>query len=180
MDIMHKDRRNTLRGLGNAVLTVLLLSVHAAAAQPGSTGGTIGKQNKSVSGSEETGPASGPEQRTRSEKPHRPQERAPKQDLGRSISGSWDWEASCASGGTWQGGLTISSTPSGALSGAFGRGHMGGIVGAVSGNRVSFYRAMYKQHWRATLSGSAGSGLRMSGAVSDPARSGCRFSATRN
>lgn len=182
MDRMHIGRLNLLRGLTSAALAALLMSAYAAPAdaQPGSAGGTVGKQGKSMSGSDEAMPAGPSGQQSGSNKSRRPQESARKQDLGRSVSGSWDWEASCASGGTWQGGLNLSASPSGNLSGAFGKGHMGSIVGSVSGNRVSFYRAMYKQQWTGTLSGSGGTGLRMSGPVSDPARSGCRFSATRN
>lgn len=180
MGIIHKRDLDALRGFGCAALAILLLSAHAAIAQPGSVGGTVGKRSKSVSGSDEAGPASPSRPQSGSDKSRRQEERAPKQDFGRSISGSWTWEASCASGGTWQGGLTLSATPSGSLSGAFGGGHMGSIVGTVSGSRVAFYRAMYKQRWTGTLSGSGGAGLRMSGPVSDPARSGCRFSATRN
>lgn len=177
--MMHEGSSSVLRKVMSAALSALLLSAHAAPvdAQPGSTGGKVGKQSKSITGSDESEPAGSSGRPPGANKSRRPQESAPRQDFGRSVSGSWDWEASCASGGTWQGGLTLSATPAGGLSGAFGKGHMGSIVGTVSGNRVSFYRAMYKQQWTGTLSGSGG---RMSGPVSDPARSGCRFSASRN
>jgi hypothetical protein len=179
---MHVGHLNVLRWFANAALAALLLlalATAAARAEPGSAGGIVGKPNKSVSGSDENARSSGPEQKPEADRPDRQRDRTPKADLGRSVSGSWDWEASCASGGTWQGGLTLSATSAGSLSGAFGKGHMGGIVGTVSGNQVSFYRAMYKQRWSGTLSG-AGAALRMSGPVSDPARSGCRFSASKS
>jgi hypothetical protein len=157
------------------LLSVVLLLVGGSLAlgQAGSTGGTLGKTEKSISGSGESAPADGrPPPRTRS--------MPPMQVTAASLEGNWDWEASCTLG-QWQGGMTLHAVSATAFSGEFNKGHTGSIAGTINGNRLSFIRTwmgMIKQNWTAPVT-YAGSSLRMQGPFTDPTRSGCRFSATK-
>jgi hypothetical protein len=72
---------------------VALAAEPAAFAQAGSTGGTVGKQDKSVSGGEENeGPSGG----RRNQKPRKPSSEGPQASLEvggcGSLAGSWTWK----------------------------------------------------------------------------------------
>jgi hypothetical protein len=163
---------------------MLLAGGSLALGQAGSTGGTIGKTDKSVSGGE-AAPANQTQTKSRSkdqgpiDKGDQP---SSKQNLVTAVIGSWDWEGSCASGGSWQGGIILESASGNNFTGKFEKGHVGSLVGTVNGNSISFDRSVYcvKQHWAALISGSGRTKLRMSGTFSDPSHTGCRFSARKS
>jgi hypothetical protein len=164
-----------VRGFVLAVLVVGTLSVPCGAQmQPGSTGGSIGKTDKSVSGGET--PAQ-PDLRSTGA---RVRTNAPKPVTAATIEGNWDWEATCK-GEQWQGGMILHAASATGFTGEFSKGHDGSIVGTISGNRVSFvrnWRGLVKQTWTASVT-NAGSTLRMQGPFTDPVRSECRFSARK-
>jgi hypothetical protein len=157
-----------------SLLSVILLLTCGSLAlgEAGSTGGTLGKTEKSISGSGESAPAD----RRRPRTPSIP----PMQMTAASLEGNWDWEASCTVG-QWQGGMTLHAVSATKFSGEFNKGHIGSIAGTINGNRLSFIRTwmgIIKQNWTAPVT-SAGSSLRMQGPFTDPTHSGCRFSATK-
>jgi hypothetical protein len=164
-------------------ILMLLAGGSLALGQAGSTGGTIGKTDKSVSG--ETAPEKKTQTKSRSkgqgpiDKEDQP---SSKQNLVTAVIGSWNWEGSCESGGSWQGGIILEPASGNNFTGRFDKGHIGTLVGTVNGNSISFDRSVYwvKQHWTAVISGSGRTKLRMSGTFSDPSHTGCRFSATKS
>ena len=156
--------------VGSAMLLTIVAMATTALAQGGSTGGSIGKTNKSMSGEEPGDP------------PDRKPPAPANQNTSASIAGSWDWEASCSSE-SWQGGMILRASSSTEFTGEFSKGHSGSLVGTVKGNRVAFVRdwhGIVKQQCTGTLSGPPGAKLRMQGPFTDPNRAGCRFSATKN
>jgi hypothetical protein len=163
---------------------IFLAGGSLALGQAGSTGGTIGKTDKSVSGGE-----AAPEKQTQTKSRSKGQGPIDKDDqpsskpnLANAVIGSWDWQASCQSGGSWQGGIILEQASGKNFTGKFDKGHVGSLVGTVNGNSISFDRSVYwvKQHWTAVISGSGRTKLRMSGIFSDPSHTGCRFSATKS
>jgi hypothetical protein len=159
-----------------------------ALAQAGSTGGTIGKQGKSISGGEEAAAL----HQSAAPKPRQAKGRA-SADLGSrgagagfSISGRWNWSAECQTGAVHYTGI-IDFTQSG---NQFVGSHSGtnmwdhGTIGngRINGNRVSFDRtyAQYTDHITLTVSRS-GRGLRMAGVLPTTAHSGrCEMSFMKN
>jgi hypothetical protein len=127
-----------------ALCAVVASAVFAASAyaQAGSTGGSLGQTDKSVSG-EAPLPA-----RPKPKLPARPKkvtvdaapvvERSP---AAVSLTGQWHWTANCRSGG-WSGGFTLTQSPSGETSGVFTSESGGGTIdsGDVGAGRASFTR----------------------------------------
>jgi hypothetical protein len=98
-------------------------------AQAGSTGGTIGKQGKSVSGEDEH-PA----------RHSRPKDSKVPEASG-SVAGHWRWSADCAENGQWHGEFVLTSTSPGKFTGSFGNVFDGTITeGHFNGTNVSFTR----------------------------------------
>jgi hypothetical protein len=130
-------------------------------AQAGSTGGTIGKENRSVTGSEER------------RELYRPDT---------ALAGRWRWRSVC---GTlkWSGEFEISQSSAHSFSGAFLSDGPGTISsGNISGKQVSFTRrtSMVTQHWNGTLD-SSGKSLRLHGSHTEPILGGyCQFTATKD
>jgi hypothetical protein len=112
---------------------------HSALAQAGSTGGSVGKQDKSISGGEET-PAS------RSAAPA-------SKPAAMSVAGRWHWMANCQSG-HWAAGFQITQGMSGQINGSlFSDPVNGSITGQVSNGIISFTRSalVLTQHWTGQL-----------------------------
>jgi hypothetical protein len=125
-------------------------NVSSALAQAGSTGGTIGKQDKSISGGESA------------VEPHTPMKSRPKgqRPIGRgtsdqssevSVAGSWRWIADCNSG-HWEGQFNLVETSRGQFNGNLGAD---GTIsdGHINGTRVSFTRTwpFHTQYWKGQL-----------------------------
>lgn len=176
---MLKDqctRGQISRLFGSALIAaaIMPLSVSIAIAQAGSVGGTIGKQNKSVSGGEEA-PAP------------RPLPPAPKnsnegtgssnEHTKTSLVGSWQWRAQCNDGTNWDAVFVASATGDRTVALNFVGAGGGTGTGIVSGSRVTLLRsfAIFQQTWSATLSSSN----RMAGTVTQAGGGRCTFQASR-
>jgi hypothetical protein len=142
-------------------------AVSGAFAQAGSTGGTIGKTDKSVSGTGEETP------------PSRDKIKTPGQGNSAAIlTGSWNWRAQC--GPLTPGGVfVISNASGGRISGDFLSDVTGTFSGTISGDRISFARILPSvdspQRWTGTISWSSG---RMAGEITRPLGV-CTWSATK-
>jgi hypothetical protein len=135
-------------------VVLLLAGVSLALGQAGSTGGTLGKTGKSMSG--EDSPAA-PDAATKS-----PTKRLDKdvsdQPSGVSVAGRWRWDADCTVG-HWRGEFDLTETSRGHLGGSFAgtSAHDVGTItdGTISGGSVSFTRtsSFATQYWKGRLAG---------------------------
>ena len=119
-----------------------------AFAQAGSTGGVIGKQDKSVSGGEDV--AAPPAVK---KSPRRPIEGgASDRSSDVSVAGRWHYTADCVSG-HWQGELDLAETSKGQFSGSFDVGTITNVH--VNGTSVTFTRTWvtFTQYWIGRLVG---------------------------
>jgi hypothetical protein len=160
------------------VLAVACTALCIAASTPtfaqGQMGGTIGKQDKAVSGQDE---APGPRRKTapkaKASAPAEPRSTG----VGRSLSGVWSWTGQCAKyDKPYTGTLTVNQSGN-TFTATHGGTNMwdGGTIsnGRISGNRVSFVRTYggYTDYLNLALSGSGGA-LRMSGVLPNTEHSG--------
>jgi hypothetical protein len=157
-------------------LTALVGVDQTALAQAGSTGGIVGKTDKSVSGGETTTAQPGAE-------PHRSQHRTlsgASSDSGAShIAGRWSWTAICVF--SYSGVFEIRQAGGGTFSGEFFSDVAGRISeGKLLGSGFSFVRDIpsmnHRQRWTGTLSGPQ----QMKGTVSEGDQNICTFSATKS
>jgi hypothetical protein len=158
-----------------------------AFAQAGSTGGTIGKTDKSVSGTEE--PEKAHLQRRNS--PSRVSDNRVRPPAGSSLVGRWQVHQSCAAGkSTSQ--VEIRQSPGGQFVGVLsGRDSFGGTDtgkisnGQVQGDKATFMVARTNstgsavRQWSATLIRTSGVVTRMEGSFFGLIAN-CTFNATRN
>jgi hypothetical protein len=114
-------------------VAVLLGSDRIVLAQAGSTGGVIGKSDKSISGSDDLGEPRARTSPTGKKVGH----------VVTSLSGRWDWEAGCAIN-RYFGAFQLTELSGGQLGGEFirdsGAVQGGQISGSVHGSEVSFLR----------------------------------------
>jgi len=145
-----------MRGAAKKYLLSVILFLAGgslALGQAGSTGGTLGKTGKSMSG--EDSPAA-PETRTKS-----PAKRADKDgsEQQSGLAGRWRWDADCGAGGHWQGEFDLADTSRGHFNGSFAAtsAHdIGSITdGSISDGSFSFKRTNYLviQYWKGRLTG---------------------------
>jgi hypothetical protein len=159
-----------------SLLAVILLLAAGSLAlgQAGSTGGTLGKTGKSLSG--EDSPAA-PETRTKPRTKEADRDSSD-QSPGVSVAGRWRWDADCGAGGHWQGEFDLNETSRGHFNGSFAgtSPHDVGTItnGIISGGSFSFTRTnpVVTQYWKGRLA--AG---RMKGTSSGNAN--CSWEATR-
>lgn len=148
------------------------LAVGATAfAQAGSTGGTIGKTDKSVSGGESAAERHiPPSSRSKGQQPIN--RGASGQSSEVSVAGTWRWIADC-NNGHWEGQFDLVETSRGQFNGSF---HEVGTIsdGHTNGTSITFTRtwALGTQNWRGQLA--AG---RMNGTLSGA--STCSWEAMR-
>src|ERR1022692_1919754 len=113
--------------------------------QAGSTGGTIGRQDKSISGGES---AAEPHTPTKSRsKGQRPIGRGTSDQSSEvSVAGRWHWIADC-NNGHWEGEFDLAETSRGHFNGSFAGTsfHDAGTItdGHISGTSVSFTRKYF-------------------------------------
>jgi hypothetical protein len=138
-----------------------------AQSNPGSTGGSIGLQNKSISG-ETNAPASGNSRAKR--EPSSTQ----------ALSGTWVWQAQCGGVvGAQSASFAIDQSSAGGFRGQFVGSNTWGTIenGRINGNELTFDRVGgplgISEHWRARLAGSSHMDGSSVGAVS------CRFTASK-
>lgn len=148
------------RQLVGLMLLLCLLGVGqlgSAFAQPGSTGGTLGKTDKSLSGGESTEPSK-PSAKSRG---HNRQEH--EREPPAAIAGRWRWTADCTLG-HWQGEFNIYQSSRERFSGAFAGTSLDdrGTIsdGHLNGNNISFIRtsSVATQHWTGQVAGGRMSG----------------------
>jgi hypothetical protein len=160
------------------VLAVILFFAGGSLAfgQAGSTGGTIGKTDKSVSGGDNAAePRTPMSSRSKGQRPI--DKGASDQSSEASVAGRWRWTADCPSG-HWQGEFDLDETSRGHVSGSFVRtswNDTGTITdGHVNGTSVAFTRnaTLVTQYWTGRLA--AG---RIKGTLSG--NENCRWEASR-
>jgi len=142
----------------------------------GSTGGSIGKRDKSVSGVEDTGTPK------ESAAPSRgPVARQPEPRAAASVGGTWRWNCTCSSGNVFQGTFNFNQTGSSFTGVMLQTGHGTGQVsnGNVSGGRVTFMVTLTNviertEHWTGRLSGG-----HMQGTLTTRFDGDCDFTADR-
>ena len=164
---MHRDTKTTIIA---CAIAVLLGSDRIVLAQAGSTGGFIGKSDKSISGGD-LGEPRGRTSPTNKKAGH----------AATSLSGRWDWEAGCAIS-RYFGAFQLTELSGGQLSGEFTRDsgavQGGQISGSVHGSEVSFLRDNGESKLRYNLV--LDSSRKMHGSASYAgAGFGCTFTATK-
>jgi hypothetical protein len=132
----------------------------------GSTGGTLGKKDQSLSGGSQPSKEPPPAQRERKQPSY-------------SLSGTWEFIQDCQIG-TYRGTFRLSQTGAAGFHGSFEQQSpkMSGTVfdGVISGSRVSF-KATFSavETWQGSLSGPG----RMQGTVTGSTAGGCTWTARR-
>jgi hypothetical protein len=175
-------KRLSRRLLGFALLSGLfaLGQQESAFAQAGSTGGIIGKQDKSISGGEDR--SAPPAQRSKRSARTRDDDSTSGQTAA-SLRGYWRIQVNCGShqnvlerGGKWS--FDIKAISGNTFAGGFDQG--GKIVeGKIEGKAVSLTtQDIFSRHWTGTVLGSPGAGMRMQGSVTGPP-DGCTFTASK-
>jgi hypothetical protein len=180
MKVCIDDRLPVKRLSGRLLGVALLLALFAlgqqenAFAQAGSTGGTIGKQDKSISGGDETDrPRAAPLEKRPAANTRETPSRASKN----SLIGRWQWHAQCTNGTTWEAAFVATAADKETVALDFIGAGGGTGTGVVTGNRVRLLRAYVgpTQTWTATLSG----GNRMNGEITSSQAGHCTFQASR-
>jgi hypothetical protein len=148
-------------------LAALVAADGLAFAQAGSTGGTIGKTDKSASG------GGGISRRKNAV------------DSSSRLTGIWQWRADCPVGGPYVGSFRLAQTSAGQLTGEFlddsGPTKTGRITGAVIADKVSFTREAGGRviQYNAVLN-SSNKPHRMVGTTSESSIvGGCSFTASK-
>jgi hypothetical protein len=165
-----------------SISLVLVSAIAIAQVQPGSTGGTIGKQNKSISGEDHSAP---PAQklkrpsRTRNEdKSISTNSDSTGSQTATSLLGYWSIQVNCGPnqkvlerGGKWS--FEIKAISGNTFTGGFDQN--GKIVeGKIEGKAISLTtQDIFSRQWTGTVLG-----MRMQGSVSGPP-DGCTFTASK-
>ena len=165
---MHNNKGITALA---CVIAVLLGSHRTVLAQAGSTGGVIGKSDKSISGSDDLGEPRGRTPPASKKAGH----------TATSLSGRWDWEAGCAIN-RYFGAFQLTELSGGQLAGEFTRDsgavQGGRISGSVHGSEVSFLRDNGESKLRYNLV--LDSSKKMHGSASNTGTGfSCTFTATK-
>jgi hypothetical protein len=170
-------QREFLGVLGGAALSLVICAAGTEAfAQAGSTGGSIGKRDKSVSGVEDAPISRAPPAPSR--RRARP---ASEPKASASVGGHWRWSCDCASGNSFQGTFNFEQTGSDFTGVMLQTGHAPGSVsgGRVSGGQVTFTVTLTNvvertEHWTGRLTGG-----HMQGTLTTRFDGACQFTADR-
>jgi hypothetical protein len=174
---MLEQRRIAMSGTADQIAVVLVCSLTALIAtdrivfgQAGSTGGTVGKQDKSISGGEE------PHQRAKA----KPRGSAIGEMPTRSISGKWAWTAKCDDASDWAGTFELMQSSDGAITGsAAGNDGSGSMSGQLVANKLIVTRS-YAMHSNQIVFTLAAGGRSMQGSESSRSHGMCRYHAERS
>jgi hypothetical protein len=170
-------RRRPFGVLAGVVVSLAVCALASrAVAQAGSTGGSVGKRDKSVSGVEDAPAPRPPVAPTR-----RQQRAAPEAGASASVNGSWRWSCTCSSGKAFHGTFNFVQTGN-SFSGVMpqSEGATGQVSdGKVSGGRVSFTVSLTNviartEHWTGRLNGG-----HMQGTLTTRFDGDCEFTADR-
>ena len=163
---------------GAALLLAVFGSAWRSDAWAESTGGSIGKRDKSVSGVEDTSPKE-PAAPSRGRARPQPEPRAAPSAA--SVGGTWRWNCNCTSGNVFQGTFNFNQAGSSFTGVMLTTGHGTGQVsnGNVSGGRVTFMVTLTNviertEHWTGRLSGG-----HMQGSLTTRFDGDCEFTADR-
>jgi len=155
-------------------LAALVAASGTAFAQAGSTGGTLGKTDKSASGGEDQ-----PQAR---QKPNgKPRHSAIGETAAPvSISGKWTWTSKCDDGSEWVGVFEFSQSPDGEVSGTSAGTDAGrSMSGQRVGNKVTVSRTYYLLSNQIIFTIAAG-GNSMQGSEISKGHGTCRYQAKRS
>jgi hypothetical protein len=123
-----------------------------AFSQAGSTGGTLGNTDKSISGDREE-PREGERHQSRS---HEIQRATPSAPSAVSVAGRWHWIADCDNG-HYEAEFVLSDVNNGRFTGNFAGGQGDGTItdGSISGKSIAFTRhfMVFTQRWVGQVSG---------------------------
>jgi hypothetical protein len=148
---------------------LLVIGDRAAFAQAGSTGGTLGKADKSASGGEDQ-----PQAR------QKPNGNPRHSSAPVSISGKWTWTAKCDDGSEWVGTFEFSQSPDGEVSGTSTGTDAGrSMSGQLVGNKLTVSRTYYLVSNQIIFTIAAG-GNSMQGSETSKGHGTCRYQAKRS
>jgi len=157
----------------SSISLVLVSAIAIAQVQPGSTGGTIGKENKSISGEDHSAP---PAQKLK--RSSRTRDEGKTIQTATSLLGYWSIQLNCGPnqnvlerGGKWS--FDIKAISGNKFTGGFDQN--GKIVeGKIEGKAISLTtQDILSRQWTGTVSG-----IRMQGSVTGPP-DGCTFTASK-
>jgi hypothetical protein len=152
-------------------LAALIATDRMVFGQAGSTGGTVGKQDKSVSGEEEP-----PHQRAKA----KPRGSAIGEMPTRSMSGKWTWTAKCDDASDWAGTFDLMQGADGTITGsAAGNDGSGSMSGQLVANKLIVTRS-YAMHSNQIVFTLAAGGRSMQGSESSRSHGMCRYQAERS
>jgi hypothetical protein len=142
-----------------------------ALAQAGSTGGAIGKSDKSASGGEEQS----------HQKPKARPRNSPAREMPpHSISGKWTWTAKCDDTSNWAGTFELEQSPQGVIAGtAEGNDGSGSMSGQLIANKLIVTRS-YPMHSNQIIFTVAAGGTSMQGSESSRTHGICKYQAERS
>ena len=158
------------------LVSITVLPV-ATLAQSGAIGGSIGKPDKSVSGTTQ------PHKQVRK----RTIKAVANTKPSRTISGRWIWSATCDDGSKWSGEFSFEQNPDGTLTGSCTvhtgpGGACGALSGRVSGSKVTFsvrWHGALGSHWNPYSLSLAASGQTMSGTELSKTQGTCHYKVHR-
>jgi hypothetical protein len=156
--------------VGIICLIALITTGRSVFGQAGSTGGTIGKQDKSVSGGEE--------QRGTSEKA----KAKPRNSTGAySMSGKWNWTAKCDDASEWAGAFDLAQASDGAVSGmASGNDGSGSISGKLVGRKLTGTRSYNLGNINSITFTLTTGGRSLEGSENSKSHGVCKYQANRS
>jgi hypothetical protein len=175
-----RDGRATYYGLGAymrivaALACALTLLPATIFAQAGSTGGTVGKEDKSVSGGED--------QPQRRQEPNARLRHSANRDRSApsSISGKWIWTQICDDGAEFSGAFELTQDSDGAVSGtATGSDGSGSVSGRFVGRKLTGTRSYLGHSNSITFTLTAG-GSGLAGSESSLGHGTCKYQAKRS
>jgi hypothetical protein len=150
-----------------------MLTTAGVFAQAGSTGGTIGNQDKSISGGQDQGQTH--------QKPNTKRRNSVSADMPVrfSVSGKWAWTAKCDDGSEWAGTFDFAQNTDGTISGtASGNDGSGSISGRLNGNNLTGSRSYWDHSNQIILTFAAG-GSSLQGSEPSRTHGVCRYQARR-
>jgi hypothetical protein len=166
---MHKGIRRFAVVSVLAIITALAAE-RLALAQAGSTGGSLGKTDKSASGGEEP---SGQRARAKSRS-------SAVENGAHSISGKWIWTAHCDDASKWGGTFDLAQSSDGAVTGsASGDDGSGSMSGQLAANKLIATRS-YAMHSNQIIFTLGAGGKSMQGSESSRTHGMCRYQAERS
>jgi hypothetical protein len=149
--------------------TLLIAATGTAFAQAGSTGGSLGNTDKSISGERE---------QPREALPSRKREKPKRAPTAVSMNGNWVWSAKCDDGSTWAGTFDLVQSADGTVSGAAsGNDGSGSLSGHLQGNTMIGTRS-YSTHSNSIVITVSGAGLH--GVEPSATHGTCRYDAKRS